>query len=271
MNIFTFKLALVIYFVSTLGYLTALYIRRVFMAKMATWVITAAFITHTIFFILRYAETGQAAVVRLHETLSLFAWTITGVYLAFQLKTKTRVLGAFVSPVALLLMILASVGLAGQVSIPHALQGKLVPIHVFFAVTGEALFCLASLAGAMYLIQEGLIKSKNMGSFTRILPALNDLDWINHMSLLLGFPFLTLGILAGSLWAQTVWGSLWQWDPKQLWTMAVWIFYAVILHQRMAIGWKGHKAALFSALAFIFLLVSFTIVTLFFVTAHTFI
>lgn len=271
MNIFAFKSAIFIYFVSALGYLTALYVRRVFVARISTWVMTAAFTVHSIFFILRYAETGQAPFVRLHETLSLFAWTITGIYLALQLRTKTRILGAFVSPIAFLLMILASVGLAGQVPIPRALQGNLVNIHVVLAVAGEALFSLASLAGAMYLIQEGLIKRKNMGSFTRILPSLTDLDRINHLCLLFGFPLLTLGILAGSIWAQTVWGSLWQWDPKQLWTMAVWIFYAVILHQRLAIGWKGHKAALFSALAFAFLLTAFMILTFFFVTAHTFI
>jgi cytochrome c-type biogenesis protein CcsB len=271
MDILSFKVALAIYFISVLGYLTSLYVRRVLAAKMATWVLTLAFMNHTLFFVFRYAETGQLSVISLHEAFSLFAWAITGVYLAFQLKTKTRVLGAFVSPIAFLLMILASIGLGGQVSIPLALQGNLVPVHVVLAVMGEALFALASCAGAMYLIQEGLIKNKKVSSFTRVLPSLTDLDRINHVSLLWGFPLLTLGILVGSIWARTVWGSHWQWDPKQVWTLTAWIFYALILHQRIAIGWRGHKAALFSLLAFVMLLVSFIAVTLFFVTAHTFI
>jgi cytochrome c-type biogenesis protein CcsB len=271
MDILSFKVALAIYFISALGYVTSLYVRRVLVAKIATWVLTVAFINHTIFFVFRYAATGQIPIISLHEALSFFAWAMSGIYLAFQLKTKTRVLGAFVSPVAFLLMILASVGLGGQVSIPLALQGNLVPVHVVLAVMGEALFSLASLAGAMYLIQEGLIKNKKMSSFRRILPSLTDLDRINHISLLWGFPLLTLGILVGSIWARTVWGSHWQWDPKQVWTLTAWIFYALILHQRIAIGWKGRKAALSSLLAFGFLLVSFVIVTLCFVTAHTFI
>ena len=271
MDILSFKVALAIYFISALGYLTSLYVRRVLVAKIATWVLTVAFINHTIFFIFRYAGTGQIPIISLHEALSFFAWAMSGIYLAFQLKTKTRVLGAFVSPVVFLLMILASVGLGGQVSIPVALQGNLVPVHVVLAVMGEALFSLASLAGAMYLIQEGFIKNKKMSSLTRILPSLTDLDRINHISLLWGFPLLTLGILVGSIWARTVWGSLWQWDPKQVWTLTAWIFYALILHQRIAIGWKGRKAALASLLAFGILLVSFVIVTLCFVTAHTFI
>jgi ABC-type transport system involved in cytochrome c biogenesis permease subunit len=123
----------------------------------------------------------------------------------------------------------------------------------------------------MYLIQEGLIKNKKAGSFSKVLPSLTDLDRINHMCLMLGFSLLTLGILVGSIWARSVWGSLWQWDPKQTWTLAAWFAYAVLLHQRLALGWKGHKAALFTLLAFAALLISLVLVSLLFATAHRFI
>lgn len=271
MDILAFKASLIIYFVSAIGYMTSLYVKRVVVAKMATWVLTLALLNHTLFFVFGYAKTGRFPIISLYETLSFFTWVMTAVYLVFQLKTKTRVLGAFVSPIAFLLMILASVGLGGSVPIPPSMHGKLVMIHAILAVTGEAFFCLAACAGAMYLIQEGLIKRKKMSSFSRILPSLTDMDRINHISLLAGFPFLTIGILAGSIWAQTVWGSHWQWDPKQVWTLAAWFFYALIIHQRVAIGWKGHKAAISSLLAFVALLVSLVAVTLFAVTAHTFI
>jgi ABC-type transport system involved in cytochrome c biogenesis permease subunit len=168
-------------------------------------------------------------------------------------------------------MIAASTGMGGYVSIPAALQSNLVPVHVILAVTGEALFALATCAGAMYLIQEGLLKNKKVSSFSKVLPSLTDLDRINHVCLMLGFALLTLGILVGSIWARSVWGSLWQWDPKQTWTLAAWCAYAVLLHQRLAMGWKGHKAALFTVLAFAVLLISLVLVSLLFVTAHRFI
>jgi ABC-type transport system involved in cytochrome c biogenesis permease subunit len=120
-------------------------------------------------------------------------------------------------------------------------------------------------------MQERLIKNKKVSNFRKILPSLMDLDRINHISLLWGFPLLTLGILVGSIWARTAWGSHWQWDPKQVWTLTAWIFYALILHQRLAIGWKGHKAALFSLLALAILLATMVVINLSFVTAHTFI
>jgi cytochrome c-type biogenesis protein CcsB len=271
MDILFLKAALVVYFISALGYLGSLYVKRVLIAKASTWVFFLAFVFHTVFFILRYIETRQTPIISIHETLSFFAWVMAGIYLALQLKTKTRILGAFVSPVTFVLMMAASAGMGGHVSLPGILQSNLVPVHVILSVIGEALFVLASCAGAMYLIQEGLIKNKKRSGFIRIFPSLTDLDRINHICLLWGFPLLTLGVLIGSIWARTAWGSLWQWDPKQVWTLTAWIFYALLLHQRIAIGWKGHKAALFSILALSVLLASFVIINLCFVTAHRFI
>ncbi len=271
MDIILFRVALAVYLLSALGYLGSLYIRRVLAARVSTWIFFSAFALHTLFFAFRCIKTGQNPVISFHETLSFFAWAMAGIYLAFQLKTKTRVLGAFVSPVTFLLMIAASTDLGGYVSIPAALQSNLVPVHVILSVTGEALFALATCAGAMYLIQEGLLKNKKVSSFSKVLPSLTDLDRINHMCLMLGFALLTLGILVGSIWARSVWGSLWQWDPKQTWTLTAWFTYAVLLHQRLAMGWKGHKAALFTLLAFAVLLISLVLVSLLFVTAHRFI
>ncbi|MBN1382988.1 MAG: cytochrome c biogenesis protein CcsA [Deltaproteobacteria bacterium] len=271
MDVTFFYTALGVYLISAVGYVASILTRRVWVAKLSTWIMGAAFGVHFISFAFRYLATGHNPVVSIYDTLSLLAWILSGVYLVLQLKTKTRVLGAFVAPVTFLLMIAASYRMAGPVAIPPILRGGLVPFHVILSVTGEALFVLASLAGAMYLMQDHLIKNKKVTSFTRFLPSLKELDRINHICLLWGFPLLTLGVLAGSVWARTAWGSHWQWDPKQIWTVLVWLIYAVLLHQRLAIGWKGHKAALYSILAFLVLMVSFCIEAFFFETVHNFI
>ncbi len=269
MGILLFKAALVAYFLSTVGYAISLLIKRVMVAKASMWIFLFSFIVLTFYFGVRFLELGQSPIHGIHEAHALIAWSMTGIYLAFQFKTKTRILGAFVSPVTFLLMVIASIHLGDDVALPAILRGSLVPVHVVLSVTGEAFFALASCAGAMYLIQDGLIKKKKGRSFSRLLPPLRDLDRINHICLLWGFPLLTLGILAGSIWARTAWGSHWQWDPKQVWTVSVWFIYALLLHQRLAIGWKGHKTAWFSILAFIFLLVCVVIVR-FSTTLHKF-
>lgn len=270
MDLLFFKLAIAAYLLSTLGYIASLLVRRVLIAKGSTWILATALILHTAFYLLQM-HTAQALSVRsFPEALSFFAWILCGIYLILQLRTKTRVLGAFVSPVAFLLMIGASARIEDPVFMPEILKGGLVTLHVTLSIAGEALFALASCAGAMYLIQNRLIKRKSISGFSRLLPSLNELDHINHVCLLWGFPLLTLGVVAGSIWARTVWGSHWQWDPKQVWTLAAWLLYALLLHQRIAIGWKGQRIALFSLLTFLTLLAGFVLEKMFFNTLHQF-
>lgn len=270
MDLHFFKLSIAAYLISTLGYISSLLVRRVLIAKASTWILFTAFVLHTAFYLAQLILTQALSIKNVPETLCFFAWILCGIYLILQLKTKTRVLGVFISPVAFLLMIGASAGIEGSVFMPGIVRGGLVTLHVMLSVAGEALFALASCAGAMYLIQNRLIKRKNIGSFNKLLPSLGELDRIGHLSLLWGFPLLTLGVIAGSIWARSVWGSHWQWDPKQIWALTAWVLYAFLLHQRLAIGWKGHRAALFSVLAFLILLAGFFLEKAFFNTLHSF-
>jgi cytochrome c-type biogenesis protein CcsB len=270
LDVFCFRGALLAYLLSTLIYISSLLVRRVSPARAATWILAGAFGLHTLFFLGAWFAKGYNPFLRIHDILSFFAWVMTGVYLAFQLKTKTRVLGAFVSPVVFILMIISSIAIGGPINVPDVLKGGLVTIHAMLSVIGEALFTIASLAGLAYMIQDGLIKRRKSSMFMKLFPSLQDLDRINHFCLLWGVPLLTLGVLAGSIWARTVWGSHWQWDPKQVWTLAAWLIYAVLLHQRLAIGWKGHKTALLSVVSFVLLLAAFLVEKSFFTTIHRF-
>lgn len=272
MDMLFFKMALAAYAASALAYLASLVVRRVWIAKGAGWVFFSAFLLHTVYFIFRVLGRGIIPVQNIFEAFSFFAWAVAGAFLVFQLWTKTKVLGALASPVALVLMLLASVKLGSEQLVPVVLQGGLVAVHILLSVAGEALFAVACLAGVMYLAQDSLIKGRRITTLSRYLPSLRDLDNINHICLLWGFPLLTLGVIAGSLWARSVWtGSEWPWDPKMIWTLLAWMFYAVLIHQRLAIGWKGRKIAFFSILAFVILLFAFVGVNMFFSSIHRFI
>jgi ABC-type transport system involved in cytochrome c biogenesis permease subunit len=130
---------------------------------------------------------------------------------------------------------------------------------------------VASCAGLMYLIQDNMLKKKKEGSLIRLFPSLRDLDKINHLCLTWGFTLLTFGILAGSGWARIVWGSHWQWDPKQIWTLLAWGLYGFLLHQRLVVGWQGRKAALWSLIVFVFLIALLIFRKIFFQTIHSFV
>ncbi len=69
------------------------------------------------------------------------------------------------------------------------------------------------------------------------------LDNVSYRLIGLGFPLLTIGIIAGAVWANDAWGSYWSWDPKETWAFITWLFFAAYLHARLTIGWQGKKPA----------------------------
>lgn len=272
-DVLLFQAALVAYFVGTLGYLASLAVKRVGPARVSAWVLLAAFVLQAFSFGTRALGSGMVPVLNLPEALSFLAWLVTGSYLVIQWKAKVKILGVFVAPVALLLMIGASAGcdgIVGDIAGLRSLKGGLVTVHVILSIMAEALFAIAGCAGLVYLIQDDFLKQRKVTWFSRMLPSLGDLDRINHLCLLIGFPLLTLGVIAGSIWARVVWGSHWDWDPKQVWTLIVWFVYAVLLHQRLAIGWNGRKAAIWSVAAALILFFMLIGVDAFHVTSHRF-
>ena len=266
-----FNLSLAFCALCTFGYLLSLLIKKVMLAKVSTWILIIAFGLLTLNLLTAFINSAGPVNLGSRAFFLFCDWAFSGLYLTFQFKTKTRSLGAFISPFILILMIGAAGQETGKSLLKDDLQSWLTTSHLFFAIIGEALFVLASCAGAMFIIQNGLLKHKKLGKMSRLLPSLNDLDRINHLCLLWGFPILTIGIIAGTVFAGMAWKTFWPADPKIIWSFAAWIVYGVLLHQRLAIGWRGSRMAVLSCIVFILLLLSFFTVRFCFTTLHDFI
>ena len=78
-----------------------------------------------------------------------------------------------------------------------------------------------------------------------------NLDNLSYRILGIGFPFLTIGILSGAVWANEAWGSYWSWDPKETWALLTWLVFAIYLHMRLSHGWQGKKPAIMASLGFL--------------------
>ena len=87
-------------------------------------------------------------------------------------------------------------------------------------------------------------------TFLDYLPESDLLDEVGYKTIAIGFPLLTIGIITGAFWANVAWGTYWSWDPKETWSLIVWLIYAAYLHARITRGWKGKKAALLSIVGF---------------------
>jgi len=257
MNIIFFKAAFIVYLLGTLAYLAYLLLFREILRKIANAGVTLAFSLHTLAILARYGEAGYTPVTNLYESLSFFAWMIMGLLLVSTLRYNVKVLGAFLSPVALLLMIFALALPKEIVPLAPALKSFWHPFHVTFAFLGNAFFTVAFCCGVMYLVQEYQLKSKHLGAAFRRLPSLQVLDDLSYRALAWGFALLTLGIITGAIWAEYAWGRYWGWDPKETWSLITWFLYAAQLHQRLTVGWRGRRAAIMAILGFLAVLFTF--------------
>jgi cytochrome c-type biogenesis protein CcsB len=270
MDIYFFKLASFLYLFGTLAYLAYIIFLKKPLSKLAVTVVSIGFASHTLALITRYAEAGYTPVTNLHESLSFFAWMIIGILLVVNMKYNVEVLGAFLTPIALVLMLSAFALPKEILPLAPVLRSFWHPFHVIFAFLGNAIFALAFCCGVMYLIQEKQVKSKKLGAITKRLPPLEVLDDLNYQSLKFGFPLLTLGIITGAVWANYAWGRYWNWDPKETWSLITWLLYAALLHQRLTVGWRGRKAAIMAIVGFGAVLFTFLGVNLLLSGLHTY-
>ncbi len=265
-----FYLTLLVYLGATVLYFVGMLGKRPAAGRVGRWVLVAGALLHAGSFAVRHSTAGGTPVTSLHESLSFFAWCLVLLFLLLDLRFRLAVMGAFASPLAVLLMVGSALSPDVVMELNPMLKSWLFPVHIAFAFLGNAAFALSFGAGLMYLIQDRMLKSKRFTGIYQLLPSLDTLDKVNYTCLSVGFPLMTLGIISGAVWGNTVWGSYWSWDPKQTWALITWFLYAALLHGRLTVGWRGRKAAIFSIIGFIFLLFTFLGVNLLLGGQHTF-
>jgi len=117
--------------------------------------------------------------------------------------------------------------------------------------SSSAAFTVAFAMGMMFFIKQAAgAETSKTSAFIRLLPSEYQMDELIFSSIALGFIFLTLGIVTGSVWAHYAWGSYWSWDPKETWSLITWLTYAVMLHARLVRGWRGRRMAIMAIVGF---------------------
>ncbi|MEW6187451.1 MAG: c-type cytochrome biogenesis protein CcsB [Thermodesulfobacteriota bacterium] len=257
MTLFFFKCALGLYLLGTLGYILFILWQVRTLARLSFAVLFLGFTFHTLSIALWTYDKGYFPIHGLGESLSLFAWAVIGVFLIIQIRFNILALGSFLSPLAAVMMISSSFLPSQSGPVSPLIKNLWLMVHVGTIFIGNGAFAVAFLAGIMYLLQERQIKSKRPGPLYRRLPSLEVLDALNYQALIIGFPFMTLGMLSGSIFAQYTLGSFWRWDPKEVWSLITWLLYGVLLHGRLVSGWRGRRSALIAIAGFLVLIFSF--------------
>jgi cytochrome c-type biogenesis protein CcsB len=270
MNIIFFEAAMAIYVLSAAGYIT--YIVKPDLkpaAGLSRWAAVAGFLLHIAYFVSRWAESGRVPVTSFFEAANLLGMGIMLMFLIMEYRYRVAALGSFMLPLVIVLMLPALIVSGDIQELKPVLKSGWLGVHTSFAVLGDAAFAFAFIVSVMYLIQEHQLKAKNLGALFHRLPSLEIMDTLGYKALTFGWPLFTVGMISGSIWANSAWGTYWSWDPKETWSLITWVIYLVLLHLR-TIGWRGRKMALLSIAGFAFVLVSFFVVSRVNLGKHTF-
>lgn len=236
-----------------------------------------------LFFILcsRWIVAGYFPLSNLYESLLFLTWLLLTIYLYIETKTKSKLIGSVLIPVALLISGFANLTLSPEMQkaspLVPALQSNWLMMHVSMMLLSYGTLIIGSLLCILFLVisryKDVDLKIMDDSSLplynimldyyeTKLLSPSNEISELGKLKLLqsldnwsyriigLGFPFLTIGIISGGVWANEAWGSYWSWDPKETWALITWLVFATYLHARITKGWGGKKTAILGGLGF---------------------
>jgi ABC-type uncharacterized transport system permease subunit len=247
------RVALVFYAAGLLYALVALTRTTELLSKVALHASYLGMVFHFVSLTEAVVQSGQLASASIHNAESLLAFLIMVVFMLAYLVYKTTTPGIVIFPLVFLLTFVAATGQQPLVFASAAAKHGWLAVHILMIFTGYAALFLSFGASIIYLMQERALKSKSksaVGVFSR-LPALQVIDDIGYRSLMLGFPFMTLGLIAGAVVAEGVYGRFDFFDPKILLSILMWVVYLVMVYMRLNAGWRGRRAALLASVAFV--------------------
>jgi cytochrome c-type biogenesis protein CcsB len=246
-----FLLTFILYVLAAAFYFAFLFSKKESSARTGFTLAFLGLLLHTLALILRTVESGHAPFTNMYESLSFLAWSSILAYLIIEWKYRVSGAGAYLLLVVIALMALASSPLMPKEAAPlvPALQSYWLWLHVSITLLGEAFFAVAFITSIMYLRADARQK-RGQAPGTGL--SAEKLDSVSYRAVAVGFPLFTLGgLVFGMVWAYKAWGSYWSWDPKEVWSLITWFVFALYLHTRIVMGWKGRRSAAIVILGFL--------------------
>jgi len=229
----------------------------------------------------RWFNSGYFPISNLYESLLFLSSVLLIIHKFLEYKTKSLIFGVILLPLVLLITSFADLTLPLDMqktaSLVPSLQSNWLMMHVSLMLLSYGVLLLGSLFSIVFLVLSTSFTEKsktyedikfsnitnrtvlafyNIKTFSKYKPStdfLSILDAWSYKAISLGFPLLTIGIIAGAVWANEAWGSYWSWDPKETWALITWLVFASYLHTRLIKGWSGKGPAILASLGFFFI------------------
>lgn len=243
------------YVVGLFHALVAFFSKKDLFFRVAVASMGVGFMFHSSFLVYRGVEKAHFPLTDLRESLAFFAWTVSLCFFLSYLRYRVKELGLFSLPLVAALM-LGTVFLKSS-PVPEILESSWIYWHATFLFLAYGMLFVTFIAGILYLFQERQLKNKTLKTFYHQLPSLGLLDDLFYRFLILGFSFMTLGLMAGVIWAEQDWLTGWPSDPKVIAALVTWGIYLILIYFRLTAGWRGRRAAMISIAGFISVLFTF--------------
>lgn len=237
--------------------------------------------------LIRWITNAYFPLSNLYESLIFLTWGLTFIHLILEKQNNSKLIGAINIPISLFIIAFTSFVLPPEMKtafpLVPALRSNWLMMHVSIMMISYATLILGSLLSILFLIisKTNLYKLNKQSSnkqttyynssSKKVLPERNiininsrssyfmfnkpnilqNIDYLSYRVIGLGFPLLTIGIIAGAIWANEAWGSYWSWDPKETWALITWLIFAAYLHSRLIKSWEGEKPAILASVGFI--------------------
>jgi len=214
-------------------------------------VFVAALGAHLAFLLLESPPTGELPLADISQILSISSFGLGIAFLLASYRFDVTILGAFVAPLTLMLFLASGLG-SNYAPVSPGVQSVMLTLHIGANVLGLIAFALAFVAGVAYMLQDRLLRRRQLSGVFQRLPSLDVLDTMGLRSVLVGFPLLTFGMITGTFWLlRSGWSEFY---VSQALGLVAWAIFAGVIVLRVAAGWQGRKAALGTMLGFVFTL-----------------
>lgn len=229
------------YAVSTVLFVVGVSFEKSRIVGFGVWAASLGLAFHVAAVGVRWARIGRGPMLGYYEMTSKLAIVGVALFLILVWRySKIAPAGVAIMPVSTLLIAAAMMSPKGALELTGTLASYWLLIHITFANLAFGAFVVSFGLAAVYVIRDRSI-SGPWGRSLEKLPAQDIVDHLSSRFVFVGFVFWGVMIASGAIWANEAWGSYWSWDPIETWSLVVWFIYAIYLHLRFTLGWRGQK------------------------------
>jgi len=257
--------AVIVYVIAAVMLIVGQFFEKERLAQRGLWMAVPGLVLHGVGLLIWWRMVGHGPYIDRFEVLSSNAWVLLTAFLLFTIPyPRLKAAGIVVLPATFILVALGLFFSPEMKTLPPTFRSVWLVLHIIFYKIAFSAIIIAFAFSVFYL----LIRRDRLKRLAGKLPDLAGIDSYAYRFAGLGFTFWAIGMLAGSIWAYQSWGTFWNWDPVQTWSLVTWAVFGIYLHLRRFFAWQGERAAWLFAICFILTLVSLFLTPLFESSIH---